>query len=71
MNDRLIKSMKGLYPGGTRVRLIHMDDKQAPPPGTEGTVACVDDMGQIHVKWDNGCGLALIYGKDKFEKIGA
>ena len=35
------------YPVGTRIILNHMDDSQAPPPGTKGTVAYVDDIGQI------------------------
>ena len=39
---------------GARVRLISMDDVQAPPAGTEGTVQYVDDAGTIHVQWDTG-----------------
>ena len=38
------------YPVGTRIILNHMDDSQAPPPGTKGTVAYVDDIGQIGAK---------------------
>ena len=48
------------YPVGTRIILNHMDDSQAPPPGTKGTVAYVDDIGQIGVKWDTGSSLSLI-----------
>jgi len=69
MANRLLSAIKAMYPAGTRVRLVRMDDLQAPPSGTEGTVASIDDMGQIHVSWDNGSGLALIYGKDVFEKV--
>ena len=29
----------------------------------------IDDEGQIHMKWDNGMILPLVYGTDKFEKI--
>ena len=36
------------YPVGTRITLNHMEDPQAPPPGTKG-IAYVDDMGQIGV----------------------
>lgn len=32
------------YPNGTRIRLVFMDDKFAPPVGTLGTVTGVDDM---------------------------
>ena len=56
------------YPVGTRIILNHMDDSQAPPPGTKGTVAYVDDMGQIGVKWDTGSSLSLIPGVDSFSK---
>lgn len=45
-----------------------MEDPQAPPPGTKGTVYYVDDMGQIGVKWDTGSSLSLIPGEDSFSK---
>lgn len=54
---------------GTRVRLISMDDRQAPPRGTEGTVQFVDDAGTIHVQWDTGSSLGLIPGADEWEVI--
>lgn len=54
---------------GTRVRLISMDDRQAPPRGTEGTVQFVDDAGIIHVQWDTGSSLGLIPGADEWEVI--
>lgn len=56
------------YPAGTRITLHSMDDQQAPPPGTKGTVSYVDDMGQIGVKWDTGSSLSLIPGEDSFSK---
>lgn len=31
-----------------------MDDPQAPPIGTKGTVQGVDDIASIRVHWDNG-----------------
>ena len=52
------------YPVGCRVELIHMDDVQAPPMGTKGTVYAVDDIGSIMVHWDNGSGLSVAYGED-------
>ena len=54
------------YPVGTCVILSHMDDSQTPPAGTKGTVAYVDDIGQIGVKWDTGSSLSLIPGVDSF-----
>ena len=61
--------MKTKYPVGTRIKLIHMDDPFAVPDGTKGTVAYVDDAGQIHMRWDNGRTLALVEGVDDFEVI--
>ena len=57
------------YPKGTRVELHYMDDPQAPPSGTKGTVTWVDDIGQIHVNWDNGSSLALNVKLDSFSRI--
>lgn len=54
---------------GTTVRLINMDDPQAPPSGTLGTVIHVDDAGQIHVSWESGGSLALLPGIDRFEVV--
>lgn len=64
-----VEKIKKLFPVGTRVRLIQMDDSQAVPSGTLGTVDHIDDDGQLHMKWDNGRTLALIYGVDQFETI--
>ena len=64
-----IKRLKETYPKGTRLELIEMDDKQAPPVGTQGTVRGVDDIGSILMKWDNGSSLSLIDGVDKFKRI--
>ena len=60
---------KKRYPKGTSIELISMDDPQAPPTGTQGIVDFVDDIGQIHVQWENGSGLALIPGEDQFKVI--
>jgi hypothetical protein len=46
-----------------------MDDPQAPPIGTLGTVVGVDSVGTIHVNWDNGCGLGCAYGEDACRRI--
>ena len=57
------------YPRGCRVVLIRMDDIQAPPVGTEGTVFGVDDIGSIMVRWDNGSTLSVAYGEDLCRRI--
>lgn len=57
------------YPVGSRVRLLKMDDIQAPPIGTLGTVKGVDDILSILVSWDNGSGLSVVYGEDQIELV--
>ena len=57
------------YPVGTRVELVQMDDAQAPPIGTQGTVWGVDDTASLMVHWDNGSGLHVVYGEDIVRKI--
>lgn len=37
--------------------------------GTVGVVDFVDDIGTIHIKWENGSSLGLIKGVDEFEII--
>lgn len=52
---------------GKRVVLIKMEDEYTKlKPGDEGTVKFVDDMGTIHVKWDNGENLGLIPNVDEY-----
>ncbi|MBE5825279.1 MAG: DUF4314 domain-containing protein [Butyrivibrio sp.] len=57
------------YPVGTRVALVKMDDCQAPPLGTKGTVDGVDDTGSLLMSWDNGSGLNVVYGEDIVRKL--
>ena len=64
-----LKRLRDTYPAGTRVELIQMDDPQAPPTGTRGTVIGVDDTGSLLVNWDNGSGLNVIWGVDLARKV--
>ena len=63
-NKAVVEQIRSQYPAGTRVELVQMDDAQAPPVGTLGTVWGVDDTGSIMVHWDNGSGLNVVYGID-------
>ena len=63
-NKEQIELLRKKYPTGTRVELLQMEDMQAPPRGTKGTVYGVDDTGSLMVRWDNGSGLNVIYGVD-------
>lgn len=64
-----VNHIKEMYPKGTKIQLDYMDDFQAPPRGSIGEVLFVDDIEQIHVRWENGSGLALNYDVDRFHKI--
>ena len=68
-SEQKVKALRALYPAGTIIALDYMDDSQAPPAGTLGTVTHVDDMGSIHMRWENGSSLALIPDEDQFHKI--
>ena len=69
ISKETLRALRERYPKGTRVELVQMDDAQAPPVGTMGTVRGVDDMGSIMVAWDNGCGLSVAYGADICRKV--
>ena len=64
-----VERLRQQYPTGTVVRLVRMDDVQAPAPGTIGAVRYVDDIGTIHVSWETGSSLGVVYGMDKIEKV--
>ena len=69
MKKEILKRLREQFPVGCRVELIRMDDVQAPPIGTLGTVIGVDAVGTIHVNWDNGCGLGVAYGADECRRV--
>lgn len=64
-----VNRVRRQYPKGARVELVRMDDRQAPPVGTKGTVLGVDDTGSLLMRWDNGSGLNVVYGEDVVRKI--
>lgn len=64
-----VEMLRSGYPNGMRVRLVKMNDLQAPPVGTEDTVVGVDDTGSLLMHWDNGSHLNIVYGSDEVEKV--
>lgn len=64
-----VERLRGEYPVGCRVELLKMDDAQAPPIGTLGTVRGVDDVGSIMVNWDNGGSLSVAWGEDLCRRV--
>ena len=69
MNRTNVELLKAKYRPGTVLKLIQMDDPQAPAPGNKGKVTGVDEIGTILMEWENGSTLNLIPGVDKFEQI--
>ena len=69
ISEQTLARLRKQYPVGCRVELTHMNDVQAPPIGSKGTVRYVDDIGSIGVAWDNGCGLSVAYGEDSCRRI--
>lgn len=67
--NSILDSLRKKYPKGTRVELVKMDDVQAPPIGTKGTVVGVDAIGSIMVSWDSGSSLNVAYGEDVIKVI--
>ena len=66
---REVEQIKARYTKGLRIELIQMDDPQAPPAGTRGTIIAVDDVGDLVVAWDNGSGLNVVPGVDRVRII--
>lgn len=64
-----IKRIRGMYLPGMRIKLVKMDDIQAPPVGTEGTIRGVDDIGSIQVDWDTGSCLSVTLEEDTIEFV--
>lgn len=70
MSRGRIEFYKEHYPHGTRVQLDSMGNDPCPvESGTKGTVVAVDDIGTVHVNFDNGRSLGICPEVDKFHKI--
>ncbi|TCL60565.1 uncharacterized protein DUF4314 [Kineothrix alysoides] len=66
----IVEGIKKEYPEGCRIILESMDDPYVKIPiGTKGTVSSVDDVGTIHVHWDTGHHLGIVYGEDTCRKL--
>lgn len=68
MKER-VEHLRKQYPKGTKIELLEMDDVQAPPIGTVGTIYGVDDLGSLLVRWENGSSLSVIDGVDRVKKV--
>ena len=66
ISKEALQRIREEYPVGARVELMKMNDPYRTDlvPGCRGTVRFVDDMGTIHVSWDIGSSLGVVYGED-------
>ena len=70
MKQYKIDGYKQGFPPGTQVELISMeDDPHAVPSGTKGVVDFVDDIGTIHVTWENGRHLGVCPDVDRLRRV--
>ena len=67
MTRHEVEMIKEKFQPGIRILLHEMKGEPQMYDGLEGTINHVDDIGQIHVHWDNGSSLALNYEEDSFE----
>ena len=67
----ILQSLREQYPPHSRVELISMDDPYNTKlvPGEKGSVIHVDDTGTIHVSWDCGSSLGVVYSEDRCMKL--
>ena len=69
-SEAAVNSVKKQFPTGARVECVHINDPYSPiATGTKGTVDCVDDIGTIHIRWDNGRYFGAALGEDKVRRI--
>lgn len=65
-----LRKRKEEFKEGQRVELIDMNDSyRKMEKGLKGTVKFVDDIGTVHISWDNKSSLGAIYLVDKIKKI--
>ncbi|MGL5254527.1 MAG: DUF4314 domain-containing protein [Brevinema sp.] len=69
--QKQVERIKERYPIGTVIELTaDMEDNYNPiPKGMQGEVIGIDDIGTLHMKWQNGSGLGVVIGEDSFKVI--
>ncbi|MEG1726162.1 MAG: DUF4314 domain-containing protein [Anaerovoracaceae bacterium] len=70
ISKRRLLLLRKRYPKGVRVRLLRMNDPYTKlEVGALGTVISVDDIGTIHVAWDKGGSLGVVFRVDLCEVV--
>ena len=73
VSKETVQRLRERYPEGCRVELVSMNDPWNTKlrEGCLGTVTGVDDVGTIHVSWDCGSSLGVVYGEDSCRRVDA
>ena len=65
-----IQNMKEAFPEGAEVELVFMDDiYRTMPAGLKGKVLFIDSIGTIHVAWENGSSLGVVWNADVVKNV--
>lgn len=69
-DEKTIERIRADFPIGSRVMMVYSADPLTPiDGGIEGIVSSVDNIGTIHIDWDNGSYFGVILGENVIEKI--
>ena len=71
ISKEALQRIREEYTEGERIELTKMIDPYRTDlvPSCRGTVRFVDDMATIHVNWDIGSSLGVVYGEDACKVI--
>ena len=70
ISEAQLSNLRKRYPEGSLVELVYTSDPYTKlQPGAVGTVMMVDDMGTVHINWEDGGVLGLVPGEDEFRSI--
>lgn len=63
--DKCIEAMSAAFPKDSEVEVVYMyDPNQNTPKGTKGKVIRIDNMGMIHVAWEDQQPRSVLWNED-------
>lgn len=65
-----VQEMRMAFPKSANVELVFMDDAyRSMPKGLKGRVMLVDGRGTIHIHWENGSSLGVVWNADVVKNV--